>query len=108
MRRVIFLLALGIGCGGPAAGRGPARPRPVPSFPVDEIEVRIPARGLDLEGTLAVPRGRGPWPAVVLVQGSGPLGRDEILPGQLGIMFGFEVPVFRELGRALARAGFVV
>jgi uncharacterized protein len=108
MRRVIFLLALGIGCGGPAAARGPAGTGPEPAFPVDEIDVRIPARGLELEGTLAVPRGRGPWPAVVLVQGSGPLGRDEVLPGQLGIMFGFDVPVFRELGRALARAGFAV
>lgn len=77
MRRVIFLLALGIGCGGPAASRARAVPGPATAFPVD---VRIPARGLDLEGTLAVPRGRGPWPAVVLVQGSGPLGRDEVLP----------------------------
>ena len=104
MRRWVFLLA--IGCGGTSAPT--TRTAAPAAFEFREIEVRIPARGLDLEGTLAVPRARGPRPAVVLVQGSGPLGRDELLPGQLGIMFGFDVAVFRELGRELARAGFVV
>jgi dienelactone hydrolase len=70
--------------------------------------VRIPARALELEGTLTLPRAAGPRPAVILLQGSGPLGRDEVLPGQLGMMFGFEVAVFRELGHHMARAGFAV
>ena len=108
MRRVILLLALGCGGAERAPAVGPPGPAPASRFEFREIAVRIPARGLDLEGTLAVPRARGPRPAVVLVQGSGPLGRDEVLPGQLGMMFGFEVPVFRELARALAGAGFVV
>jgi dienelactone hydrolase len=108
MRAGIFLLLIGIGCGGSAAPRASAPPAPAPAFAVREIEVRIPARGLDLEGTLALPRAPSPRPGVILVQGSGPLGRDELLPGQLGMMFGFEVAVFRELARELARAGFVV
>ena len=109
MRAGIFLLVLGIGCGGAAAPRAPIRLGKAPApFDIREIEVRIPARGLDLEGTLALPRASGPRPGVVLVHGSGALGRDEILPGQLGMMFGFEVPVFRELARELARAGVVV
>lgn len=104
MRSLPALALCLLACGGsvpaPAARRGEVGFR--------EIEVRIPARNLALEGTLAVPRAPGPHPAVVLVQGSGPLGRDEIFPGQLGMKFGFEVAAFRELAHALARAGFVV
>jgi hypothetical protein len=88
--------------GARAPAVGPGAPAPASRFEFREIAVRIPARGLDLEGTLAVPRARGPRPAVVLVQGSGPLGRDEVLPGQLGMMFGFEGP---DLPRARARPG---
>jgi pimeloyl-ACP methyl ester carboxylesterase len=36
-----------------------------------------PATGLALAGTLTLPRGPGPFPAVVLVPGTGPNGRDE-------------------------------
>lgn len=108
MRPATFLLVLGIGCGGGAAVRPSHRPAAPPALAVREIEVRIPARGLDLAGTLSVPRAAGPRPAVLLLQGSGPLGRDEVLPGQLGMTFGFEVAVFRELSAELARAGFVV
>jgi len=98
-------LAALVMCLAACGGAEPVQPR---AAGFREIDVRIPARGLALEGTLSVPRAPGPHPAVVLVQGSGPLGRDELFPGQLGIMFGFEVATFRELAHALARAGFVV
>jgi len=78
------------------------------AFAYREVEVRIPARGIVLEGTLALPASDRPRPAVVLIHGSGPLGRDEELPGQLGVKFGFEVPVFAQLSDRLARAGYVV
>ena len=35
-----------------------------------------PSAGVSLAGTLALPEGRGPWPAAILVHGQGPLDRD--------------------------------
>jgi uncharacterized protein len=52
-----------------------------------------------LPGTLAVPKGPGPFPAVVLVQGSGPLDRDETV--------GPNRP-FRDLAWGLASRGVAV
>lgn len=47
----------------------------------DQIDVLIPAGDHVLAGTLTVPAGDGPFPAVVLISGSGPSDRDESLPG---------------------------
>lgn len=61
-------------------------------------------------GTLAVPEhleGQK-LPAVILAHGSGPNSRDEAMAGQLGMGFGFSIPVFAELADALAGAGYVV
>jgi dienelactone hydrolase len=44
---------------------------------VHQYEVRIPAAGATLAGTLTVPPGPGPHPAVVYVSGSGPSLREE-------------------------------
>jgi hypothetical protein len=52
-----------------------------------------------LPGTLTVPHGKGPWPAVVLVHGSGPNDRDESVGG---------VKVFRDLAEGLATRGIAV
>lgn len=64
---------------------GPARPQePKPPFPYRSEDVTIPnpaAPGVTLAGTLTLPRGEGPFPAVVLVTGSGPQDRDEALLG---------------------------
>jgi pimeloyl-ACP methyl ester carboxylesterase len=69
------------------------------SRPNDE-DIRIPANGFSLAGTLSKPDGRaGRLPAVVLIPGSGPTDRDETVAG---------IPVFGQLGNALAEAGFVV
>jgi dienelactone hydrolase len=52
-----------------------------------------------LPGTLTVPVGAGPFPAVVLVHGSGPNDRDETVGG---------VKVFKDLAEGLASRGIVV
>ncbi len=68
--------------------RGEAKPllrpqQPRPPFPYAATEVRFPggAAGVELAGTLTVPAGKGPFPAVVLVHGSGPHDRDETIFG---------------------------
>jgi pimeloyl-ACP methyl ester carboxylesterase len=52
-------------------------------FPYDEVEVKVENRAasVTLAGTLTLPRGKGPWPAVFLITGSGPQNRDEELMG---------------------------
>ncbi|MDF1597547.1 MAG: alpha/beta hydrolase [Acidimicrobiia bacterium] len=72
------------------------------------VEVTIPADGLDLVGTLRLPAGEQPAPAVVLIHGSGPQSRDTPLPGQLNMAFGFEIPVFAEIAAALQENGLAV
>ncbi|MCG5220878.1 alpha/beta fold hydrolase [Streptosporangium soli] len=42
----------------------------------DEHEVIVGAGELAVPGTLSLPRGRGPWPGVVLLGGGGPFDRD--------------------------------
>ena len=59
-------------------------PSPTPSpAAYTEVEVTFPggAAGVTLAGTLTIPAGAGPHPAVVLMTGSGPQDRDESLPG---------------------------
>lgn len=72
------------------------------------VEVDLPAEGLDLAGTLRLPTGDQPAPAVVLIHGSGPQRRDSLLTGQLNMAFGFEIPVFAEIAEALQSSGFAV
>jgi dienelactone hydrolase len=52
-----------------------------------------------LPGTLSVPNGPGPFPAVLLVHGSGPNDRDETVGG---------TKIFRDLAGGLASRGIVV
>ncbi len=49
-----------------------------------EVEARFAnpaASGVELAGTLSLPKGRGPFPAVVLIAGSGPMTRNEDVAG---------------------------
>jgi pimeloyl-ACP methyl ester carboxylesterase len=63
-------------------------------------EVFIPAIGFNLAGTLTKPAGlSGRGPAVVLVGGSGPQGRDEKV---------FGIPILGQIAGAVADAGFLV
>ena len=52
--------------------------RPVP-YREESISFSSPAVGISLDGTLTVPEGKGPFPALVLVQPMGPFDRDEPL-----------------------------
>jgi uncharacterized protein len=56
---------------------------PVRPFPYDEEEVAYENRkdGVRLAGTLTIPRTKGPFPAVLLITGSGSQDRDETIAG---------------------------
>lgn len=71
-------------------------PRPGEPAPGEEIEVRIGEGDRALPGTIALPEGPGPFPAVVLIHGSGALDRDETI--------GPNKP-FRDLAWGLAEQG---
>jgi hypothetical protein len=84
--------AIAMGAGWmPAAYANPAKFR--------ETDVKIGAEPWVLSGTLTVPVGGGPFPAVVLVHGSGPNDRDETVGG---------TKVFKDLAWGLATEGVAV
>jgi hypothetical protein len=67
-----------------------------------DVDVRVPAAGFSLAGTLTTPTAtanRMRSPAIVLVPGSGPIERDGIVAG---------IPLFAQLAGDLAERGFVV
>jgi hypothetical protein len=66
-----------------AAVAAPARPQePKRPFPYREEQVSFPSvPGVRIAGTLTLPQGRGPFPAAVLITGSGQQDRDESLMG---------------------------
>lgn len=66
----------------------------------DSVELNLPVPSLgELPGILTVPKGEGPFPAVVLLQGSGPSDKDETI-GNL--------KPFRDLAAGLAGHGIAV
>lgn len=58
--------------------QNPAKP-----YPYKEEEVSFASKGgaVTLAGTLTIPQGAGPFPAALLISGSGPQNRDEYLAG---------------------------
>ncbi len=82
-------------------GLAPRWQNPLRPYPYQEEEVTYPggAAGQTLAGTLTLPSGGGPFPAVVLVTGSGPQGRDELV--------GYHRP-FLVLADYLTRRGIAV
>jgi pimeloyl-ACP methyl ester carboxylesterase len=84
-----------------AAALEPRRPQtPAPPYPYREEEVSYPsAPGVRLSATLTLPAGDGPFPAVVLITGSGPQDRDETLLGH---------KPFKVLADHLTRKGIAV
>ena len=81
----------------------PPRPQtPRPPFPYREIEAHIPnpaAPSVTLAATLTLPDGAGPFPAAILITGSGPQDRDESAFGH---------KPFAVLADYLARRGIAV
>lgn len=82
----------------------PERPRPQtprPPFPyrAEEVTYDNAAAKVRLAGTLLLPNGAGPFPAALLITGSGPQDRDESLMGH---------KPFLVLADALARRGIAV
>ncbi|WP_370300525.1 alpha/beta fold hydrolase [Abyssibacter sp.] len=64
-----------------------------------ERPIQVVSQRLPLAGTLTVPKGEGPFPAVVLVHGSGPHGRNETIgPNH----------IFLQLARGLGEQGITV
>jgi alpha/beta superfamily hydrolase len=74
---------------------------PVKPYPYREEEVSYsnPAAKIELAATLTIPPGKGPFPAVLLIVGSGPHDRDETLMGH---------KPFLVLADYLTRKGIVV
>ena len=67
----------------------------------EEVDLALPVPSLqgELPGTLTIPEGEGPFPAVVLIHGSGPNDRDETL---------MSLKPFRDLAEGLAAQGAAV
>ena len=79
------------------AGRqDPVKPLP---YTEEEVSFENKAAAIQLAGTLAIPQGTGPFPAVVLVPKAGPMDRDERL---------YNHRPFLVLADYLARAGIAV
>ncbi len=55
----------------------PQEPKPPFPYTIKEVEFTNPRAKITLSGTLTLPEGSGPFPAVVLVSGSGAQDRDE-------------------------------
>lgn len=68
-------------------------------YHVETVQIPTPTPGVTLAGTYSAPRGNGPFPAVVLIAGSGPNTRDETVAGH---------KIFLVLADALNRDGIAV
>jgi uncharacterized protein len=77
----------------------PQTPKPPFPYKVEELKYKNEQAGITLAGTLTVPEGRGPYPAVILISGSGAQDRDETI---------FEHKPFLVLADTLTRRGIAV
>ena len=59
----------------------PQEPKPPLPYKEETVRFRNEEAGITLAGTLTLPEGEGPFPAAVLISGSGPQDRDESLLG---------------------------
>ncbi len=77
----------------------PQQPKPPFNYSVREVKIKNKAAKLTLAGTLTVPAGKGPFPAVVLISGSGPQDRNSEV---------FDHQPFAVLAHHLTQAGIAV
>jgi dienelactone hydrolase len=80
----------------------PQEPAAAEPLPYVEEEVTFQSGDVTLAGTLTLPEGDGPFPALILLSGSGQQNRDEALP----IVPGYRP--FREIADTLTRQGVAV
>jgi uncharacterized protein len=59
----------------------PQEPQPPFPYTSGEVKIRNEKAGITLAGTLTIPEGTGPFPAAILISGSGPQNRDEEIMG---------------------------
>jgi pimeloyl-ACP methyl ester carboxylesterase len=78
------------------AVRRPQTPKPPFPYQSEAVSYANKAAGVNLAGTLTIPRGREPFPAVIFISGSGAQDRDETI---------FEHRPFLVLADYLARRG---
>jgi uncharacterized protein len=76
--------------------QNPVKPYP---YREEEVSYKNPEADIELAATLTIPTGKGPFPAVLLLSGSGPHDRDESLMGH---------KPFLVLADYLTRSGIVV
>jgi pimeloyl-ACP methyl ester carboxylesterase len=79
--------------------RRPQHPKPPFPYRAEEVSYENKDGGVTLAGTLTLPQGDGPFPAVLLITGSGPQDRDETI---------FEHKPFLVLADYLTRRGIAV
>lgn len=82
-----------------AAVERPQHPQPPFPYVAEEVTFDNPTDAATISGTLTLPRGEGPFPAVVLITGSGSQDRDETIFGH---------KPFLVLADHLTRNGFAV
>lgn len=71
-------------------------------------EITVAVEGLELVGTLRLPDGEPPFPAVAIAHGSGPQSRHGTVQGQLGLTLPAPVAVYDELADGLQDRGYAV
>ncbi|MHC4787009.1 MAG: alpha/beta hydrolase family protein, partial [Planctomycetota bacterium] len=83
----------------PTVARRPQTPQPPFPYRQEDVTYENAADGVTLAGTLTLPKGEGPFPAALLITGSGPQDRDEAI---------FQHQPFLVIADHLTRAGVAV
>ena len=92
----------------PGRPQEPKKPYPYRS---EDVSYENKAAGISLAATFTIPEGKGPFPAVVLITGSGPQDRDEALMGHKPFLVLADyltrhgIAVLRADDRGVARSG---
>ncbi|NSW95128.1 MAG: alpha/beta hydrolase [Bacteroidales bacterium] len=64
----------------------PQEPKPPFPYKTEEVKFKNSLHNINIAGTLTMPEGKGPFPAVILVTGSGAQNRDEEIMGHKPFM----------------------